>query len=654
MNMVRSRYIITIKFDPKEKLLSGSEQVHVLNTSRKTLDDLTVCYRLPFPHGKERLSVELNGEKLSLICMKETRLAYEKFFLIRLPTELPSGKELCLIFRFSGRMPSPRRDLIYLRDSWYPKLIFSKPSVSSYEVRALVPEQYCLASSGAEINVKNSENGLKEYSLKADKVWKFGMVLGKELRYIEDKVNGVTIRSYYIPETEKWCRVLLDNACDAIAFYCEEFGFYPHEILNIIPGFKEYTGGFPLATNVIAIHDLDKLGEKALEYSKWIIAHEIGHMYWGHYVLSSEALDWLMIGLGIYMDRQYSEARGLSLKRYKRDEKWSFIERYLEGLRKGYDTTIMQPLEKLVRTGFDWNNIIIHGKGYAIISMLELLLGKETFRRIHDEGLRRYAYKDMRSEDFKKLCEEVSGEDLDWFFYQWLYTNRFLSYKISQEEKAMVNGLYRVRVAVKRIGSAVMPIPVAIILRNGERIIKWTDKRLRIDTLTFESKLPIERVELDPDKVLPLLRPEEIPEQLVADEIYKSFAEGNYSAAADLYEIAVKRDLRDANVWFSLGLSLYDVKRYEEAIDSFKKVLEILGETSENPWVAWSYIWIGHILDILRKRKEAIRMYQKAIDTGNKTKVQFAQYSIGPIDAVTWASERVREPFIRKERILPS
>ncbi|RLF01395.1 MAG: hypothetical protein DRJ59_06120, partial [Thermoprotei archaeon] len=74
MNMVRSRYIITIKFDPKEKLLSGSEQVHVLNTSRKTLNDLIVCYRLPFPNGKERLSVELNEEKLPFICMKEMRL----------------------------------------------------------------------------------------------------------------------------------------------------------------------------------------------------------------------------------------------------------------------------------------------------------------------------------------------------------------------------------------------------------------------------------------------------------------------------------------------------------------------------------------------------------------------------------------------------
>jgi len=652
MNSLSVQYEITAKLDLKERSLLGFESVKLLNPYKKPIKDLTVCYRLPPINCRKRLSVELDEEKFPLTCIEETRLEFEKYFLIKLPTELQPNEELELTFNFSGKLPTPKRGLIYLRDFWYPKLILNGFYVSSYEVKVVVPEECFVASSGVEIKVKNIEEGLKECSSKVEKAWRFGMVLGDEMRYVEERVKGVLVRSYYISETEKWGEILLNNACDVIEFYQNEFGFYPHETLNVIPGYKGPTGGFPLATNVVAIHDLEKLGRKALEFSKWIVAHEIGHMYWGHYVLpySLEFPSWLWIGLGIYMDRHYSEAKGLSLKRYRRGEEWSFIQRYLDGLKKGYDTTMVQPPEKLMRADFDWNNVIVHGKGYAVISMLEQLLGKDVFRRVHDEGLKRYAYREMSCEDFKRLCEEISGEDLGWFFYQWLYTNRFLSYRIVRVERSTVNNIHKTKVVVERVGSALMSIPVVVTLENDERAVKWTDRRLRINKLMFETTSPVKEVELDPEGVFPLLDPKDIPEELIIAEIYRNFNEHNFSAMASLYELALEKEIKDPHAWFQLGLSLYDVERYQESIESFKRVIRILKDDPKEPWVAWSYIWIGHVLDILRRREEAIEMYQKAINTKSKIMFQFAQYNIGPIDAITWAKERIKEPFTRTKR----
>ena len=649
------RYDIDVEFDLEKSRAHGSLRVFVRNVFEKPLRDLIVCFKLP-PYGKERrLSVKLDDRELPLVCMEEVDPLFEKYFLVKLPTELEPGGGVELYLEFCGKLGvASHRGLMYLGDVWYPRVVFSREFVGDYVARILVSEDCCVASSGCELRVCGAEGGMREYVVKADRAWRFGLVLGSGLRVCEGEVRGIQVKSYYISETEKWGSVLLENACDVLDFYCSEFGFYPHRCLSVVPGRKEFTGGYPVATNLVAIHDLDKLGDKALEFSKWITAHEIGHMYWGHYVLSREALDWLMIGLGIYMDRHYSEARGLSLDRYRRGGKllFSFIERYLDGVRKGYDTTIVQPPEKIARAGFDWNNIVVHGKGYAVISMLEQLLGRETFRKIHDEALRRYAFREMSVEDFKKLCEELGDEDLEWFFYEWLYTNRFLSYKITQIKETSSSGLHRAEVKVVRFGSATTPVPVAAFLENGGKIVKWTDRRLRVNTLVFESKTPVKKVVLDPDKVYPLLDPAEVGEQLLVDQITQYFAKYYFSVVADFYEIAVEKNLEDAGAWFKLGLCLYDVKRYREAVNAFNRTLKLLEENPENPLVVWSYIWIGHLYDLLGERKRAFEMYQKAISTGNKAVFQFAQYNIGPIDALTWASERLREPFKRVDRLL--
>ena len=657
--MTVCKYDISAEFDLKAEKISGSVKVVVHNVFEKPLRELMICFKLP-PYGKEeRLSVELDEERLSLICAEELDPLFEKEFLIELPDELQPRNELKLVLKFCGRLHfRESRGIMYLGDYWYPRIVFGKEYVGDYVARLLVSRDFRLVSSGRELSISSTEKNMREYVIESYKTWKFGLVLGKGLDVYENEVRGVQIKSYFISETKKWANILLENACDAVDFYISEFGFYPHRSLSIVPGLKGPIGGYPVATNLVAIHDLDKLGEKAFEFSKWIVAHEIGHMYWGHYVLSSTFPDWLMIGLGIYMDRHYSEARGLSLDRYRRcGEKGpkilsSFIDRYLYGVRKGYDTTIAQPVEKLMRAGFDWNNIVVHGKGYSIISMLEQLLGKEVFRKIHDNALRKYAYREFRIEDFKKLCEEISGQDLEWFFYQWLYTNRVLSYKITEVERTRENNVYRIKVTVKRFGDAVMPIPVAVFFENGEEVIKWTNRRLRVNVLVFESKNPVEKIELDPDRVLPIIDPSELPVQTIIEQISLNFRRFSFSAVADFYEVAVEKNIKDTFTWFCLGLSLYDVKRYREAQEAFKRVLKLLNENPKEPLVVWSYIWIGHILDVVGEREKAIEMYRKAINTGNKAVFQFAQYDIGPVDAISWANERLKKPFKRIDRIL--
>jgi len=100
-----------------------------------------------------------------------------------------------------------------------------------------------------------------------------------------------------------------------------------------------------------------------------------------------------------------------------------------------------------------------------------------------------------------------------------------------------------------------------------------------------------------------------------------------------------------------LGLSLYDIKRYSESIDIFKRLIN-LTENNKNELIKydWSQIWIGHIHDVLGERDKALSCYRNVLNSKHESgNLMMGQYNIGPITAKEWAEKRIKEPFYRKK-----
>ena len=272
------QYDIDVEFDLEKSRAHGSLRVFVRNVFEKPLRDLIVCFKLP-PYGKERrLSVKLDDRELPLVCTEEVDPLFEKYFLVKLPTELEPGAGVELYLEFCGKLGvASHRGLMYLGDVWYPRVVFSREFVGDYVARILVSEDYCVASSGCELRVCGAERGMREYVVKADRAWRFGLVLGSGLRVCEGEVRGIQVKSYYISETEKWGSVLLENACDVLDFYCSEFGFYPHRCLSVVPGRKEYTGGYPVKASKYILKVLENAEanaeSKGLDITRLRIIH---------------------------------------------------------------------------------------------------------------------------------------------------------------------------------------------------------------------------------------------------------------------------------------------------------------------------------------------------------------------------------------------
>ena len=138
--------------------------------------------------------------------------------------------------------------------------------------------------------------------------------------------------------------------------------------------------------------------------------------------------------------------------------------------------------------------------------MLSYVVGEETFLEILREFYHRFRFCTATFDDFVEVAGEVSGQDLDWFFDEWVNTNKRLDYgiksffssKVKQEEqKSFAN-----RVVVSRLGDAFMPIEVEVGLQDGQKVSKKLEGKGKIDTLTFIAPSRIRSVTLDPNHEL--------------------------------------------------------------------------------------------------------------------------------------------------------
>jgi hypothetical protein len=388
---------------------------------------------------------------------------------------------------------------------------------------------------------------------------------------------------------------------------------------------------------MVFIHKQEPSGSE--NYLNWILSHEIAHQYWGVYVGDpSDYPKWLTLGMSRWMDERYERSKDKSVKR----KPW---KDYLIGVALGVNTTIMQPLDKLEDAKFDWNNIIAHSKAYTIIKMLENLVGRITFENIVAEIFQRYCGKIVTAKDFARVCQRISGKRLDWFFDQWLYTDKKLDYRIiDQIEGEVEKGVYMLHLKVKRFGDAKMPLKIGVRYKDGALRVDAIKEDTVEAELVFTGNSPKESIIIDPDDILPLMSK---IDEIEPDKLgYAYFQAGRYAEAEKKLQEALKKNPSDEKAYFTLGLCLYDRKDYSEAIKAFQKASDLSNPETRRTWKAWSNIWIGHIHDIEGRRAEAIESYKAAALLESKERVRFDQYGIDS-DAVSWIAERLKSPYTR-------
>lgn len=223
-------------------------------------------------------------------------------------------------------------------------------------------------------------------------------------------VRGVPMEYWIFPQdAEKGFALFERDGRGAFEFFSDRVGPYVYEKLAHVEAAGS-GGGMEHASNIF-------YGEKGITAGNAPVVHETAHQWFGNAVTESDWNDvWLSEGFATYFTLLYTEhATG-------RDA-------FVEGLRRSRDTVLQleksQPNTPVVHVNLNEasqrpNSQLAYQKGAWALHMLRDVVGTETFWRGIREYYRRYVNGTASTDDLRRVMEQASGQDLVWFFRQWL------------------------------------------------------------------------------------------------------------------------------------------------------------------------------------------------------------------------------------------
>jgi hypothetical protein len=219
-------------------------------------------------------------------------------------------------------------------------------------------------------------------------------------------------------------------------------------------------------------------------------AHEVSHQWWGHIVGWETYHDqWLSEGFAEYsgvwyaqMSMKDNEAFFEELERWKKDimgkgSKWS------EGSKAG---PIWLGWHLNSSKSYDYS-ILVYEKGAYVVHMLRNMMmdfdtkSDDRFTKMMADFVETYRGKNATTEDFKAIVEKHVGENMDWFFDQWVYGVEIPTYSFSYTTEKTPEGKYEVTCEIIQENVSKnfkMWVPILLDFGDGQYAVLrlWIDK----------------------------------------------------------------------------------------------------------------------------------------------------------------------------------
>ncbi|HET7790700.1 MAG TPA: M1 family aminopeptidase, partial [Gemmatimonadales bacterium] len=294
---------------------------------------------------------------------------------------------------------------------WFPTFDFPSDKMT-WSVEATVPKGFTAVSNGALTADRNNPDGTRTMSWRQDKpsaTYLVSLIVAPLVK-IHDAWGTVPVDYYVYHEDSALARPLFHVTPDMIDVYSKLTGVRYAWAKYSQTTVADFFGGME---NVSATTLVDWLPD-ARAYAdrpwyRWIlIPHELAHQWFGDYVTTENwANMWLNEGFAEFMPGQYWNER---LGRHAEDD--YYLDEYRQFMQ--IDGRRRMPLASLGS-----NNI--YPKGALVLRMLERYLGRDRFWASIHRYLTDHAYAGATSDDLRQAVLAATGENLDWFWDQWVY-----------------------------------------------------------------------------------------------------------------------------------------------------------------------------------------------------------------------------------------
>ena len=348
---------------------------------------------------------------------------------------------------------------------WFPCYDFPNDKSTS-EVIGTVNAKYAFLSNGDLMSTKEDKKmGTKTYHWKQNKPHSsyLIMIAAGEFAILRDNAGKLPLEYYVYPDdtTNGWASFNVTPSM--IKFFNETIGFnYPWEkYAQII--LQDHFGGMEnsSATTLSDSWAVPDARARLDNSPTSLIAHELAHQWWGDVVTCKDFRHmWLNESFASYYDPLYFE---YTLGRNEFD--YTMYENQRAGIR--VDTTRgRKPIVSVDSYGEN-----LYPRGASVLHMLRFLLGDDLYRRAIKHYITKHQFQPVETNDLKVAIEEATGQNLQWFFEEWVYKAGHPIFDVSYEWKESAK---QIALTVKQIqtmdsltGVFRMPVDVEITSASG-------------------------------------------------------------------------------------------------------------------------------------------------------------------------------------------
>jgi aminopeptidase N len=627
-------YVIDAQVNPETQTLTARATVRFVPDDQSN----NVTFELNNALNISRI-VDDKGQSL-----QSSRNQTDNTVRVSFPDGLRKGQPVALTFSYDGRLTGNEDSPIYgikfaaiqpdyafllYPARWFPVSGYTTDRFTA-KMNITVPQGYTVVASGIDSRPAASGDG-NTFGFDFTKPSFPGDIAVEKGQPVKNSTDGLTTTLWFRGPEANMANAYGAATAQMMGYFTGVFGLAPYANMTVI----ETADGSP---NGYAAPGIVFLSPQAIgkQVNSNVLANQIARQWWEIQVspVNRNHL-WLENGMALYSEALWTE----------KEKGAAAMEQRTKDMAVSALTVDNVPLIQTSRLE-DYSPeywALSADKGAVVFQMLRSTMGDEKFFAALKAFLQQYAWKSVATEDFRKSCEAAMGEELRYFFIQWVESNGApefkVEWKILRTRSAEGKGGFRVQGKITQdLDTFRMPVDLHIETDGNpedKRIeVMGTSSEFSVDTFGKPKKITI-----DPgNKVLrmsPDMRVEVAirrGQQLVE---VSEFAEAlkEYQRALDTKKNSSMAHYRVAEVFFLQ-------QSWQSASNEFREALQ----GDNNPkWIeVWSHIYLGKIFDISGQRERAVNEYTQAQRTRDNTdgaQDQIAKY--------------LREPFKiqSKERI---
>src|ERR1700693_5064229 len=567
------------------------------------------------------------------------RVTQDSTVRVPLPAGLSKDASTTLTFEYDGTLenadnsPVPGLKLAYISDDtsylfyagrWFPVNGYGLNRFTS-TISVTVPAHMLVIGSGtatvrdAPASKKPNASVLptKTFTFVSTKPSFPGTIVAGVFQEYKSDEAGLDLHVFFKPTHQSLAPTYTTTAVQEFTYYITLYGTPLSQRLNVVelPG---DTVPYAWAPEIVGL-----AGPSITEKTNYrLLANAIAHQWWGVSVSPATKDDWWLVdGFSRYSEAMYVEnaAGAAGLEEAVKDMSVGAL---------AYDTVPLSSASKLDPFSTEFQSLVTD-KGAMILHMLRWVLGEEKYLKTMREFAETYAGKSATIDDFRTIAEKHYGDQLTWFFSQWLDSTGAPEFKVkyttfrlggaratSQASKESKPAGFRVTGEISQdLDLFRMPVDLRIDTDG-----KTENKKIEVvgtsSPFTVETFGRPRRIAVDPEHhVLTNSSDVKLRSSILRGQALQQ--QGDLSAALAEFNKALELNKNSSLAHYRVAEIFFLQRNYQSSANYYRSSLN--GDGDPRWTEVWSHVQLGKIFDITGQRERAINEYRQAIPPKDDT-----------------------------------